>query len=134
MSKTTKTKAGRARRSNSARTTSSGGYFGSPVVLVFAAAAVLVSLLFLRLTSKSQDLEREIQAKASLRGSLRDAYVRENASWNKMKSRDNVLAKLADWNIVMGEPCFDQIVQLPMTGGPLTRRAPEAVIVGYASR
>ena len=134
MKKQSKTKSQTPRKGRAVKKPASGGYFGSPIFLLLAAGVVCGGLFWLRLVNECQTLEREIQRRESSRRVLRDTYVRENTSWNKMKSRDNVLAKLAEWNIVMGEPCYDQIVQLPLDGVPTRRRAPEAITVSHAQR
>ena len=115
-------------------TQSRGGYFGPPLLLLIVCIITIGGVVWVKLITECQDLERAIQKCEKSHRSLRDKYVRENAAWNKMKSRDNVLAKLSEWNIVMGEPCYDQIIQLPMDGSPTRTRSSDTVSVSYINR
>ncbi len=110
---------------------SKGGYFGSPALLLMLILAAGGGVVCVQLMNDCQDLERLIQKREKKRVSLRDSYVHYNSSWNKMRSRDNVLAKLSEWNIVMGEPCYDQIVRLPAGGSLPRRHSGEVTSVSY---
>ena len=129
MSKQTKGK----RTSDQVKRAGLLAYFGSPMLLLSVAAALALGVGWVLLVNEGQFLGREIAERESRRDTLSDGYVRENTAWNKMKSRDNVLAKLSEWDIVMGEPCYDQIVQLPLDGRPIQARSHEVAVISATS-